>query len=75
MMPIPTGHGPDGSKLTGVTIVDCTGCGRPTVFVRAPTDQAVCAGCAGTPSPERETSRTCPVDGSPLTVESRRREK
>jgi hypothetical protein len=68
-----TGSGAGGpySGLKGVTIVPCAACERPTVFVREPPDRALCAGCAGTPTSERETARTCPVDGLPLIVESR----
>jgi NMD protein affecting ribosome stability and mRNA decay len=60
-----------GWGLKDVTMIDCASCGRPTVFVREPQGRALCAGCAGTPTPERETPRTCPVDGGPLSVESR----
>ncbi|MET0552625.1 MAG: zf-TFIIB domain-containing protein [Vicinamibacteria bacterium] len=71
VMPMgPSGGGP-GWGLKGAIIVACASCERPTVFVREPPDRALCAGCAGTPASERETVRLCPVDGSPLTVESR----
>lgn len=71
MIPRGSGGGRADPGLKGVTIVDCANCGRPTVFIREPRGQAFCAGCAGTPSPERETPRTCPIDGQPLSAESR----
>jgi hypothetical protein len=71
MMPMRPRPGGSDAGLKGVTIVECADCRRPTVFIRDPPERALCAGCAGTPTPERETARICPVDATPLNVESR----
>jgi hypothetical protein len=73
MIPImPRGLAPQRSgDLSGVTVIDCSGCDRPTVFVRVPEGPPLCAGCTGESPEARESPRRCPVDETVLVLESR----
>lgn len=69
---MPMGVRPGGAGQRSELIVrDCGACGRPTVFAQEPAEAAVCAGCAGGSGVQRESTRSCPVDGTPLAPEHR----